>query len=446
MSANMRKLKINNRRVLYIHHGTVLGGAPVSLLHLLAGLKAISDLDIRLFCRAEGISQFFQSRLNLEVGRIADPLTLLGNVLIWGVAPLEFKKRRLFIQDLIKFPWSVFSQWRCIRRERPALVHLSSAVLFSSAAAARLAGVPIVWHIREMLAGGRFSIRRKFAGWLIRRLADRVIVCSPPEAERLEGQNDKHVHVVYHPIDFKYLNPDEIDKSEARKRLRIDENQKVLISLGGVSHWKGTVPILEAMSHTDAQTHLYFAGQSFSAEGSKVNILKRWMFRWEDKFVRDGRQDAPIIHYRDRVRLAWDKAPKDRIHFLGFLEDVRDLIAAADVVIFAGMAPHYPRGVFEAYAMARPVVVFDVDGIRQKVIEGVTGVIVPHRTGEALGQAVRELLENPGLCISLGEQGRQYAMQLCDRDQTAKQVLDVYDDLLANGPSPAKKPICNLAQ
>jgi glycosyltransferase involved in cell wall biosynthesis len=430
----MPQAQKNNRRILYIHHGMVLGGAPVSLLHLLAGLKANSDLDLRLLCRAAGISRFFQDRLDLEVGRIPDPLTLLGKVLIWGVAPLEFKKRRLFLQDLIKFPWSVLAQWRCIRKERPAVVHLSSAVLFSSAAAARLAGVPIVWHVREMLAGGRFSKRRKFSGWLIRRLADRVVVCSPSEAERLEGKNDPHVHVVYHPVDFTYLNPDAIDKYEARKRLGIDPSQKVVISLGGVSHWKGTVPILEAMAHTDSQTHLYFAGQPFAAADCRVTRWKRWLFRWEDKFVKAGRQEAPIIHYRDRVSLAWDRAPKDRIHFLGYLEEVRDLIAAADVVIFAGMAPHYPRGVFEAYAMRRPVVVFDVDGIRQKVIDGITGIIVPHITGEALGQAVRQLLEDPDLCTRLGQQGRLYAKELCDRDTTARQVLTIYDELLAQHP------------
>jgi glycosyltransferase involved in cell wall biosynthesis len=432
------KVNAPNRRVLYIHHGTVLGGAPVSLLHLLAGLKAISDIDIRLVCMADRMRRFFQSKLGLEVGRIADPLTGSGKFLIWGAAPLEFKKRLLFLPNLIKFPWSVLLQWRCIRKERPSLVHLSSAVLFSSAIAARLAGIPIVWHIREMLAGGRYSLRKKFAGWLIRRIADRVIVCSPLEAERLGGQDDDHIHVVYHPIDFSYLNPNNLDKAEARTRLGIDLQKKILVSLGGVSYWKGTVQILKAMPYTDSQTHLYFAGQPFSENGSQVNILTRWMLSLEDQCVAANLQEAPIIHYRERVRLAWDKAPKDRIHFLGFLEDVRDLIAAADVVIFAGMAPHYPRGVFEAYAMARPVVVFDVDGIRQKVIDGVTGVIVPQRTGEALGRAVRELLANPGLCTSLGEQGRLYAMELCDRDKTAKQVLDIYDDLLANHESTAK--------
>jgi glycosyltransferase involved in cell wall biosynthesis len=436
----------NTRRILYIHHGMVLGGAPVSLLHLLAGLKANSDLDLRLLCRAEGISRFFQDRLDLDVGRIPDPLTLLGKVLIWGVAPLEFKKRRLFLQELVKFPWSVFSQWKCIRKESPALVHLNSAVLFSSALAARLAGVPIVWHVREMLAGPRSSKRRRFAGWLIRRLADRIIVISPQEAERLGGQNDSHMHVVYNPIDINYFNPEEIDQPEARKRLGIDQNQKVLISLGGVSHWKGTVQLLEAMSHTDPQTHLYLAGQPFPEQGSKVSILKRWLFRWEDKFVKAGLQDAPLIHYRDRVRLAWDQAPQNRIHFLGFLEDVRDLIAAADVVIFAGMAPHNPRVVFEAHAMTKPVVVFDVDGIRQKVIDGITGIIVPHRTGEALGQAARQLLENPDLCTKLGQQGRRYAQELCNRDTTARQVLTIYDDLIANHPLPAKVSVCNPAK
>lgn len=79
-------------------------------------------------------------------------------------------------------PVRVFSLWRLIRREKIDIVHSNSTVSLEGALAAALAGVPHIWHIRELfmeenpkfhLVLGRYVSR-----WLIDRLSTGVICIS----------------------------------------------------------------------------------------------------------------------------------------------------------------------------------------------------------------------------------------------------------------------------
>ena len=121
-----------------------------------------------------------------------------------------------------------------------------------------------------------------------------------------------------------------------------------------------------------------------------------------------------------------------RVHFPGFVSDMPAALAAIDVVVCASTRGEGLTGsVREALAMARPVVSTDVAGNRELVRHGETGLLTAVRDPTALAEAVAQLLGNPGRAASLGAAGRALVLELCTDEARARQVEQVYREVLA---------------
>jgi len=415
-------------RVAVIHHAHLLGGATISLLTLLQQLDRSTKLQITVFCISEEMRAFFSERLQCAVEMYPDPLPNFGKVLIWGATPLDWGKLTAFVRDLFRVPGSIWRQKRLFRDLNVDVVHLNSSVLFTTAVAARLAKIPVVWHVREMLAGCRWLPRLMFVRRMIRKLSACVIAISPEEKACLGAEDDDNVLVVRNPVDLHKLDPGKLSRDECRREWGLSSTAKVIVSLGGSSPWKGTVELLDAMQHTDSDTYLLFAGRPF-VDAGHVSKASRILLAAEDMLVALGIQRDRVIRYWARVQLAWARCPRNRVRFLGALEEIAPLLMAADVLVFAGRRPHNPRPVSEAWALRKPVVVFDVHGIREKVESGVDGVVVDDVSGRGLGCALRTLLAHPELMGRMGENGYRKAVQFCDETTNAKQILEVYQNV-----------------
>jgi glycosyltransferase involved in cell wall biosynthesis len=103
---------------------------------------------------------------------------------------------------------------------------------------------------------------------------------------------------------------------------------------------------------------------------------------------------------------------RDRVTFAGWLS--RDAIASAlgeaEIVVVPSLWPE-PFGIvgIEAMAFARPVVAYDVGGVREWLIPDQTGCVVERGDIVGLAQAVRSLVDDPPRSRALGENGRPVA-------------------------------------
>ncbi len=86
-----------------------------------------------------------------------------------------------------------------------------------------------------------------------------------------------------------------------------------------------------------------------------------------------------------------------------------------------------PRTIIEAMMMGKPVVATDIRGAREaKVVDGVTGLLVPTRSPEKLARAMERCVEAPEWAKSLGDAGRRRALRHYDeRDVVARQIVQV---------------------
>ncbi|MBI4680017.1 MAG: glycosyltransferase, partial [Nitrospirae bacterium] len=172
-------------KILYIHHGRVLGGAPTSLLFTIQGLKKISDCDVKVLCVFDDMKEFFRKGAGIEVGEINDPCLILGRVLIGWASIYNITTLKQLLREVFNLKKSIHLQIETLRKEKPDIVHLNSSILFTTAIAAYKLKIPVVWHVREILYGKRFNLRKVFSGYLIRKYADRVIAIDNAEAKSL---------------------------------------------------------------------------------------------------------------------------------------------------------------------------------------------------------------------------------------------------------------------
>jgi glycosyltransferase involved in cell wall biosynthesis len=93
----------------------------------------------------------------------------------------------------------------------------------------------------------------------------------------------------------------------------------------------------------------------------------------------------------------------DRVIFLGFQRDVAACLASFDVAVFPSLWEGTPLTVFEAMAMAKPILSTDVDGLKDVLTDDQNARVVPARDSKALAMEMSHLLSEPTLRRRLGE-------------------------------------------
>lgn len=84
-----------------------------------------------------------------------------------------------------------------------------------------------------------------------------------------------------------------------------------------------------------------------------------------------------------------------------------------------------PSKIFEATAMAKPIIL-GVEGFAAEFLKQANaGICIEPENAEQLAQAAERLADNPQLCQSLGQAGREYVMKHYNRDNLANEYLDI---------------------
>lgn len=84
----------------------------------------------------------------------------------------------------------------------------------------------------------------------------------------------------------------------------------------------------------------------------------------------------------------------------------------------------------EAAAMKKPVIISDVPGIDDYVIDGITGIIVPVGDKIALKNAIEKLKNNPDLVLDMGENAYNYVIDKFDTKIWANKHIDISKEIL----------------
>src|ERR1700722_4464800 len=117
------------------------------------------------------------------------------------------------------------------------------------------------------------------------------------------------------------------------------------------------------------------------------------------------------------------------VSFVGPVDDIRPYLAAAQIVPLPSYREGIPRVAMEAAAAGRPVVAYDVRGVRE-VIDPTSGLLAPRGDKLALEKIVKELLDDPERRSKLGESCRDRVVDLFSEEGVIERLRGVYAELV----------------
>jgi len=123
----------------------------------------------------------------------------------------------------------------------------------------------------------------------------------------------------------------------------------------------------------------------------------------------------------------WEKTGV--IEWWGWQDDMNAVYAQAHIVCLPSYREGVPKTLIEAAACGRPIVASDVPGCREIVRTGENGLLVPARDIAALAVALKQLIQDPGLCEAMGIRGRKIAEEEFSMDSVITQTLKVYQSI-----------------
>lgn len=115
----------------------------------------------------------------------------------------------------------------------------------------------------------------------------------------------------------------------------------------------------------------------------------------------------------------------------GWVDDPQKYLSAMDIFIFPSYREGFGNVVVEAEAMGVPVVVSDIPGPQNGMVEGVTGYKVPAREVEQLVEKTSQLIENPSLRKQFGEAGAKFAVENFNSKVLIKKIIENRDWLIS---------------
>jgi glycosyltransferase involved in cell wall biosynthesis len=289
---------------------------------------------------------------------------------------------------------------RLARARRVALVHTNTSVTLGGGSAARAAGAPHVWHVRESYAGFErlFPVHRR----LLAR-ADALPCVSEAVREQLAGV----VRAEVLP-DGLALVPAARDPARARAALELPPGGMVVALLGRISGWKGHDVLVRALAEPPlaaTEVHAVLAGAPWP-----------------------GREE----HERALRALIAELGLASRVTLAGYRPDPGDVYAAADVVAVPSTRPDpLPNSALEAAAAGRCVVAAAHGGLPEIVREGETGVLVSPGDAGELARALAELAVDPERRARLGAAAAADVRARFAPERLLERVQALYDRLLA---------------
>ena len=308
--------------------------------------------------------------------------------------------------SLMKDLKSLWRMWRVLRRERPDMVHsMTPKAGLMSMIGGWLAGVPVRVHTFTGLVWPTSTgIKRRIlmaTDWLTCACATHII----PEGEGVKSDLLNH-HITRKPLKvLGYGNIKGIDLEHYNPELYNETKHAgfTFVFVGRIVRDKGMNELISAfdrLHEEHPETRLVLVGR------------------------REDNLDPVSQVTLDRIERG------DGIEAVGSQHDVRPFYADADALVFPSYREGFPNVVIEAGAMGLPSIVTDINGSREIIMDGKNGVIIPPHDEQALYQAMKRFVENPGEVKSMAEQARPLVASRFEHNYVRQCLYDFYHGIL----------------
>ena len=132
----------------------------------------------------------------------------------------------------------------------------------------------------------------------------------------------------------------------------------------------------------------------------------------------------------DSELIAWSKK-SGRVIYTGYTKVVEQFLSAMDCFVLPSYREGFGMGVVEAETMGVPVIVTDIPGPIDAMVDGKTGIVIPVRNTEALIFAMNKMLADAEFAEVCGNAGVEHAKNNFEQNQLFEKILEDRKKLLS---------------
>ena len=385
MVALKNKMKpVDKKVVCYPFVGDTIGGSHLSTLTLIDNLKKREDktqIKPLIVLHHEGkFSNYLKAR---NIDYIMLPLgTFVGR------HSAIFKKIFSFVCTLPKVSFFLLRHKVSIVHTNDARMHLTWSL------PSKLLDKKHVWHQRTLWCQGRLPE-------LLINFAKEVICISTFVKSSLPCRKNKEVSVLWNPV-----------------RISADEtaidNFRYSVLSNYPNDWKGymvsTVGNLQAIK----QPLLFIQMGLQMLKLSSKNI----------HFVIVGEDRGDYIS--EMKKLVDEASCSKQFSFLGFREDIAEIISASDLVVACSKADAFGRTIIESMSLNTPVVAIDAGGHSEIIQNKQNGFLFDNDKPDDMAKCSLDILTNTKDTSAVVESARNFANIYFDDELHADKIIDIY--------------------
>ena len=185
-----------------------------------------------------------------------------------------------------------------------------------------------------------------------------------------------------------------------------NKEKNLILFVGRITFDKGLHVFVESLSHIRTKTEIVIIGPS------EWDI--DYFQKLQDQIARENRRG---IH---------------KITYLG--EQEQNVIVKwcqkASIFVLPSFREACGIAILEALSCETPVVATNIEGIREVVVDGKTGLLVPTNDPAKLASSIQYLLDNEDVRTKFGRDGRKFVMANFSYDSAVEKLRRIYEDLL----------------
>ncbi len=126
----------------------------------------------------------------------------------------------------------------------------------------------------------------------------------------------------------------------------------------------------------------------------------------------------------------------DAVSFLGYRNDVLELVAACDLIVLPSQTESFGRALAEAWSVGVPTIAADISACREITEASGGGLLFPPGDPAELAARIVELLEAPDRARKMGRQGRDWVARECDPASYGRRLEEVLLQVVRAEPQP----------
>jgi glycosyltransferase involved in cell wall biosynthesis len=378
--------------VVFVDHVARMSGGEIALLRLLPALAGHVDVHVVLGEDGPLVARLREAGISVEILELPARLR--------DVRKGTIQLRGFDARALVHLPPYVLQLRRRLRVLETDIVHTNSlkSALYGGMAA-RLARVPVVWHVRDRIARDylpRSAVRLVRLG---ARLLPTAIVANSQATLATLPPLDRSRVVFGHVV---------LDGVTAFQRHDGSSDRLTIGVVGRLASWKGQEVFLDAFA-------LAFRGTDVNGR-----IIGSALFGEEAYAARLERRAETL-------------GIAGQIEFRGFRDDISAELNELDVLVHCSVLPEpFGQVVLEGMAAGLPVVAAAAGGPTELLTDGVDGLLTPPGDVPRLADALRRLHADEALREELGAAAQRRSLEFTP-ERTAAQLFAIYRGIMSSG-------------